>query len=317
MGSFLRRPLDLFIAIVVVGLILIAGGMKAFGGFTASSQAPSLTQAQFVRLGEGVCVSLRQQLKEVRAASPRNLRQAARPVRLVTWMFDGLVTKLGGLRLPPSADRPSRHLVATLEMADHALHRLDRLTETHQAQRATLLVRSGWWRNISERLRSSGKTKAVQCGRVRHTGGVLTAIRTRAFVGMSVASRYSAKPLSPAQFALVGQRVCVSVRQQLLDVTRDPPTTVLEATEKVQRITNIFDGLIAGLEGLVPPPAEAAPFRRLLGNLKAADAAMHNVNNLTALAEWKRAARLVRSTWWRNIGRGLGPPVSPEDLRCD
>lgn len=111
--------------------------------------------------------------------------------------------------------------------------------------------------------------------------------------------------------------MCVSVRQQVLDVTRDPPTTVLEAAEKVQRITDIFDGLIAELQGLIPPPAEAASFRRLVGNLKAAAAAIHNVNDLTVLAEWKRAARLVRSTWWRNIGGGLGPPVSPENLRCD
>lgn len=312
----MRKPLGAFFATLVVGAALLGVGMTAFGGTSGNHGPTPLTQAQFVRLGTRMCVSLRQQLKAVTVARPSNLRQAARPVRRTISMFDGLLTTLYGLLPPPSADAPFRHLLGNLETADHALHRLDHLAETQQPQRAAVLVRSRWWQGVGRRLRSAAKPKAIPCGRVRHTAGVFIALRTRAFVGMSAASRYSARPLSIAQFAQVGERVCVSLRQQLEDVMRTQPRDATEAAEKIQRITSIVDGLTNELRGVVPPPAAAAPFRQVVSNIERADSALNNLNALTAMGQWRSAERLVRSAWFQNIGKALGPPVSPEDMRC-
>lgn len=152
MGSFFRKPLGLFTGIVVVGCILIAVGMTAFGGTSGGmsyQSATRLSPAQFGRANERICLSLRQQLKSLVAnGKPRSLREVTRYLRRGTSIFDHLRTEYYGLVPPPSAAAPFRRLLHKLDVADRALHRLDHLSETRQWGRFLLLARSRWFKHI-------------------------------------------------------------------------------------------------------------------------------------------------------------------------
>jgi hypothetical protein len=317
MGWFLRRPLGLFAAIVVIGVALIALGMKAFGGTSSAPlySATPLSPAQFSHLGQNACVSLQRQLKAATGRGPGNLTDAARSVRTVASTLDRLNLELDA-RIPPASEViPFRRLLGNIRAADRALHSLDRLTGSGQWQRATLLVRSRGWQDIGKQLGPSARLGHTRC-RAHRTQAILTAIRVRVARGTSAASYYFAKPLSPAHFVHAVERICVSFRGRLENVTAERPTNVTEAAQVVDNLTTLFDSFVTEIRGLTPPPPVAVSYRRVLGQIQTADRAAHSVDQLEKLGQWQRAARLVRSRWWKNIWSQFGPPVAPADIRC-
>jgi hypothetical protein len=156
MGSFFRHPLALFAAILVVGVALIAGGMKAFGGTSGkpADAATPLSPGQFAQANERICVSLRQELQSLVAhGKPRSLRQAITYIRRGTTLFDHLRTEYYSLIPPPSYRVQFRRLLTRLNVMDVAMHHLDHLADTHQWARFVLLARS---RSFKKLFRDSG-----------------------------------------------------------------------------------------------------------------------------------------------------------------
>lgn len=149
MGSLLRRPLVLFAAILLVGLAVLAIGMKATGGNPGLPNAKPLSPRQFRRANQHICLFVRGQLESLVArGKPRNLRQAATYLRRAVSIFDQLRTDYYGL-VPPRSDAAAfRRLLRHLDVADRAMHRLNHLSETRQWRSLVLLVRSRWFRNI-------------------------------------------------------------------------------------------------------------------------------------------------------------------------
>lgn len=315
MGWLLRRPLALFAAVVVIGVAVIAVGMRAFGGTSEYSATP-LSSEEFAHLSEHACTSLRQQLRAVVDKKPRTSAEAARSVRRYAAILEGLNLGLDGRIPPPSEVAPFRHLLANIQTAERAMHRLDRLAETGQWRGATLLVRSPSWRHIGKRLRPSAKVAHIRCGRARRTDAILTAVAMRVSDGTAAASYYFAKPLSPEQFARKAEGFCGSARAQLEQIVAQKPTSPEDAAEMVDRLTSSLDSFIMELRGLTPPPSFAGPMQHVLGNLQMEDRAMHNLDELGVLGEWRAAERLVRSRGWQNMLNRLGPPVKPADIRC-
>jgi hypothetical protein len=292
--------------------------MKAFGGTSGASgySATPLSRAQFARVGEHACVSLRQQLKAATRNKPGNLTAAARSVRRITSIVDRVRTELYGVIPPPTAGVTFRHLLGDMDTADRALHRLNGLTETGQWQRATLLVRSRGWQDIDKRLGPSTNLADIRCGRARSTSAILTAVSTRASAGTSAASYYFAKPLTAAQLARATERICVSARARLEQIVAQKPQSLTDAATTVEKLTSSLDSFVTQLRALTPPPSLAAPWQRLLGNLQIEDRALHNLDELGRLGEWSRALHLVRSRWWQHMAKRFGPPVRPSDIRC-
>jgi hypothetical protein len=314
----LRRPLGLFTAIVVIGVAFIALGMKTFGGTAPPPvySATPLSSAQFAHLNENACVSLRQQLKAATHREPRTLADAARTVRSVASIIERLNMELDGRVPPPAAVAPFRRFLGEIQGAERAMHRLDRLTGTGQWQSATLLVRSRWWHDSVKQLGHSSKLNHVHCGPARRTGATLTAVRTMVSNGTSAATYYLAKPLSPAKFVGAVERICRSLRGRLQVTTAQKPTNATEAAGLVHAVTLLLDSYVAELRGLTPPPSVAPSFRRALTILRTEDRAVHFLDELERLGQWRSAARLVRSREWQNIGKRLGPPVNPADIQC-
>jgi hypothetical protein len=229
---------------------------------------------------------------------------------------DRVRSRLYGVIPLPAAGVAFRRLLGDMDTADRALHRLDRLTETGQWQRATLLVRSRGWQDIGKRLGPSTKPADIRCGRARSTSAVLTAVSARAFASTSEASYYFAKPLTPAQLARATERICVAARAQLEQIVAQKPQSPTEAAAAVRRLTSSLDTFLGQLRALTPPRSLAAPWQRLLGNLQIEDRALHNLDELGRLGEWNRALHLVRSRWWHHMANRFGPPIRPSDIRC-
>jgi len=320
MGWFLRRPLGLFAAIVVAGVVVIAVGLKVSGGASGASgdSATPLSSAQFADLNEHACLSLRRQLRDVTDKKPRSRKQAARSVRTVASAVAGLNMELDG-RVPPSSEVASfRRFLGRLQIAERAMNQLDRLTESGQWQRATLLVRSSSWpAAIGKPLKQSAKAGDTRCGRARPTRAILTAMAIRVSRGTSVASYYfEPRPLSVAQFVHAIEHICVSALAQLEQIASEKPASLPDAAEKVDRLTSLFDSFLTDLRALTPPQSFAAAFRHVLGNLQPVDSAMHNLDALGMLGEWRQAVHLVRSLRWQRMLNRLGPPVKPADIQC-
>ena len=318
MGWLLRRPLGVFAVVVVVGVVAIALGMKAFAGSSGDSgySATPLSQAQFARLGQNACVSLGRQLKAATGRKPRNLAAARRSVRRVASILDGVNMELDG-RVPPASEvAPFRRFLAHLQSADRAMHRLDRLIETGQLHSAALLVRSRWWHDIGKRLAPSPRPGHAGCSRARHPGAILIAVGARVSGATSAAAYYFAKPLSPAQFVDAVERICVSLRGRLKATIAQKPSNVTEAATLVHNLTSLLDGFLMQLRALNPPPSVAVPFRRVLRAAQADDDALHSLDQLGRLGQWERAARLVRSRWWQHMENRSEPSAGPASIDC-
>lgn len=314
MGRFLRTPLGLFAAVLVIGVVVIAAGLKEFGGPSAGYSATPLSSAQFAQLNEQACVSLRQQLDAVTRRKPRNLAGAARSVHRTAAILAGLNMKLDG-QIPPAAEvAPFRQLLARIQTAERAMQQLDRVTESGQWAHASVLVRSPSWREMRKQ---SAPAASLRCGQARRTDAVLTAVALRVSRGAAAASSYFAKPLSRAQFVGTLQHMCVSARARLIEITSRQPTSLPDASNLIATLTASLDGYVQELHGVNPPPAFAAPFRIVLGYLRTEQHEMHNLNELASTGQWQRAERLVQSPAWHAMVNRFGPPVKPADIRCD
>jgi hypothetical protein len=175
MASFFRSPLGILVAVLVVGLAVIALGMKAFGGtpgdtFGGLPPPPTpLSRAQFKRAGQRICLSLRPQLRWLANNKPRKLRQLPNYIARDTSIVDRLTAELDRLVPPPSAAASFRHLRRNLGVVDRAMHRLNHLTQTHQWRRGYLLVHSRWWKKMEKRLGPYRPLKDIRCGQASHT----------------------------------------------------------------------------------------------------------------------------------------------------
>jgi hypothetical protein len=317
-GWFLRRPLGLFAAIVVAGVVVIAVGLQVSGGTAGvpAYSATSLSSAQFTRLGERACVSLRRQLRDVTGTRPRSRKAAARSVRAVASTLADLNTELDGRVPPPSQAASFRRLLGGIQTTGRAMNQLEHLIETHQWQRATLLVRSPAWRAVGERLEPSANGRSKRCGPNRRTDAILAAVAVRVAGGTAAASYYFARPLSVEEFGHNVERICVAARGQLEQITSERPASLPDAASKIDTLTSSLDDFLTELRGLTPPPSYRVPFRHVLGDLQAEDRAMHDLNELARLGQWQDAERLVRSRRWQDMLRRFGPPVDPADIHC-
>jgi hypothetical protein len=315
MGSFLRTPLGLFAAVVAIGVVVIAVGMKEFGGTSAGYAATPLSSEQFAQLNEHACVSLRRQLKAVDRRQPRTSTGAARSVHRTAAILAGLNMELDG-RIPPASEvAPFRRLLGNIQSTGRAMRQLDRLTESGQWARATVLVRSRSWREM-RKLRQSVTAANIRCGGARSTDAILTAVGMRVSGGAAAASYYFSKPLSPAQFVGTLRHMCVSARARLEQIVSRKPTSLPDASNLIGSLTSSLDGFVQELHGVNPPRSVAAPFRYVLGNLRVEQREMHNLDELASTGQWQAAERLIQSREWRAMLNRLGPPVKPADIRC-
>ena len=300
---------------MVIGVIVIAVGMKELGGTSAGYAATPLSYAQFAQLNEHACISLRGQLRAVTDRKPRTFAGAARSVRRTAAILAGLNLELDGKIPPPAEVAPFRRLLRNIQTAGRAVRQLDRLTGSRQWGRAAVLVRARSWREM-RKLRQSVTAGKIRCGQARSTDTILTAVAVRASDGAAAASYYFAKPLSPAQFAGKLEHICMSARGQLEQITSRKPTSLPDAASIISTLTVSLDGYLEELRGLTPPPSFAAPFRYVLGNLRREQSAMHNLDELASSGQWQRAEALIRSPGWHAMVDRLGPPVTPAGIRC-
>jgi hypothetical protein len=315
--GFLRSPLGLFAAIVVVGVVVIAVGLKELGGTSAASSlsATPLSSGQFAQLNEHACVSLRRQLTAATRKKPRTRVEATRSVRRVASILDGLNLELDGRVPPPSEVAPFRSFLGNVQSAERGMNQLDRLTETGQWQQAILLVRSQSWRDIGKRLVPS-KVANVHCGRARSTDAILTAMAVRVSGGTSAAAYYFAKPLTLPQLVGALEHMCISSRAQLEQIVAQKPTSLDDAGTRIETLTSLLDGYLLDLRGLTPPPSLATAFEHVLNVIRLEDRYMHNLDELANTGQWGAAEHLVRSRAWQDLLDQLGPPVKPADIRC-
>jgi hypothetical protein len=313
-GSFLRTPLGLFAAVVAIGVLVIAVGMKEFGGTAGAAPTP-LSSQQFIQLNEHACISLRGQLKAVARRKPRTFKGAARSVHKTAAILAGLNMELDGQIPPPAEVAPFRRLLSEIQTADRAMQQLDRLTESGQWARAGVLVRSRSWREM-RKLEQSATAANTRCGRAHRTDAILTAVATRVSGGAAAASDYFARPLSPAQFAGTLRHMCVSARARLEQIVSRKPTSLPDASNIITMLTSSLDGFVLELRGVIPPSRYAVPFRYVLRDLRMEQRAMHNLDELASTGQWRRAENLIQSPGWQAMLKRLGPPVKPGDIHC-
>jgi len=165
MGSFFRSPLGVFTAIMVVGLAVIAGGMKAFGGTSTSPyHAPApLTTAQFKREGAQLGRSLCVQLKPVVNKKPHSLKEFAAGIREVDAAFDRLRAGLARMVPPPSRARHFFRFRNKVDGAVSAMDHANHLAETHQWRSLVLFVRSKSFKKINKQF-GGGRKGKLSCG---------------------------------------------------------------------------------------------------------------------------------------------------------
>ena len=169
MGSFFRKPLGVFVAILVVGFVCIGLGMTALGGTSGSPDRPPepLTRAQFQRVGDRLGRSLCLQLKPIVNKKPHSLRQLTSGIRRISAIFDRFRIRLYALIPPPARARAFYRLRNKLDAADNAMDHADHLAETRQWRRFVLYVRSKQFKDIGRRLGpADGK---LRCGQGGHT----------------------------------------------------------------------------------------------------------------------------------------------------
>jgi hypothetical protein len=174
MGPFFRRPLRLFVAIVVVGCIVIGVGMTAFGGRPATPAdfyhpPKPLTPAQFKRAGVRLCLSAHSLDRAVKAnGKPRNLRDVKRFFRKFTPRFDRLIAQFDRLVPPRSVAAYYRRMLRRLDPVSRDMDQLEHYAETGQWRRFVLFVRSTFRKDI-KRLGPPTQQQDDNCGQVSHS----------------------------------------------------------------------------------------------------------------------------------------------------
>jgi len=173
MGSFFRTPLGLFVATLVVGAVVIAVGMKAYGGgggaVPPTPQVPTaVARARFRHAAIRLCLSARALHRGIVArGKPRNLRQATRMFHWMTPRIDGMTREVDGLVPPPSAVAAAKHLRRLrrkFDRFDRALDHLDHFAETGQWRRFVLLARSPGFKKLGKSFGPHRKLRNIHCG---------------------------------------------------------------------------------------------------------------------------------------------------------
>jgi hypothetical protein len=142
------KPLAIFSGVVVVGLAVIAAGLRltshpASARPTPVTPVPSLTHAQFVRAANRVC---RREMRAAKAKGLRhpkitNLRTLTRDYRLAVPLFESEAAGVRVLR-PPRRDAPTfGRLVSTLGVALRNAHGILHALQTRQVRQAFALSR--------------------------------------------------------------------------------------------------------------------------------------------------------------------------------
>ena len=140
------RPLAIFAGIVVVGVILIAVGLRVTNHPASATPPPlptPLSHAQFVHAANGICErALREgKAKGLRHPNITNLRSLTRDFRLAIPLFIKEAAGVSALVPPRSEAARFRHLVAILGEAQRNAHGILHAVETRQIRRAFLLAR--------------------------------------------------------------------------------------------------------------------------------------------------------------------------------
>lgn len=133
------KPLAIFTVIVVVGLIVIAGGLRATRGATPTVTPPRpLSRAEFVQAANGVCRRTTREAKAREKGLPspkKNLRAFTRDMRIAVPFFEKETADVRALIPRLRAGPTLRRLASTLEIAQYNAHSLLHAAETHQIRR--------------------------------------------------------------------------------------------------------------------------------------------------------------------------------------
>jgi hypothetical protein len=87
------------------------------------------------------------------------------------------------------------------------------------------------------------------------------------------------------------------------------------STRFFRKFTPRFDRLTAELDELIPPPAAAASFRRMLRRVDAVSRDIDQLDHFAETGQWRRFVLFTRSTFRKDIKR-LGPPTKLRDIHC-
>jgi hypothetical protein len=148
-------------------------------------------------------------------------------------------------------------------------------------------------------------------------GSAILAVGMKAFGGTSGVPYPSAKPLTLKQFNRAGMQMCLSLRPQLEWVIHmKKPRNLREVTRDSRRLSAIADRMTADLHELIPPPSLAARYQRMVRKFDTLDHAIRRLDHLAETRQWRRFVLLVRSRWWKHIGRLFGPPRQVRHIRC-
>src|SRR6478752_4534739 len=147
-------------------------------------------------------------------------------------------------------------------------------------------------------------------------GSALLAVGLKAYGGTSGVPYPSAKPLTREQFNRAGVQMCLSLRPQLEWVMHmKKPRNLREVTTDSRWLTSITDRMTTDLHGLIPPPSLAVRYHRVLRKFDTLDHAVRRLNHLAETRQWRRFVLLIRSRWWKNIGKLFGPPRKVRHIR--
>ena len=156
-GGATVKPLAIFGAVVVVGLIAIEVGLRATAHTASATPPPTpLTQAQFVQRGNAVCAVYNRSAKAVLTPNPKTFRAATRELQRWMPLVQRDVAGLRALVPPVSDDATYRSLLAVMTQEDAEVHSILHDFETGQYQRGVLLLRQG--SHLDNRFNSLART---------------------------------------------------------------------------------------------------------------------------------------------------------------
>jgi hypothetical protein len=142
--SELRKAFAIFAGIVVVGVIVIAVGLRLTNHSASATPVPTpLSHAQLVRTANSDCLQARREFDKHRISVPRrpNLRTLLRFFRIAVPRIDKVAGTLSGLA-PPSTDQVSyQRLLNALAAEGRAGGRMLHDLETRQVRSGLLVAR--------------------------------------------------------------------------------------------------------------------------------------------------------------------------------
>jgi hypothetical protein len=141
------RPLAIFGAVVVVGVVLIAAGLRLTDHPASATPPPRtasptpLSHAQFVRAANAICRRSSRKGKAIFKKKAKSLTMIARQVRIAVPLFDSEAAALRALA-PPSRDAAAwRRLLKHLGQDERQFHAIRHAFETRQWIRGAAIAR--------------------------------------------------------------------------------------------------------------------------------------------------------------------------------